>query len=158
MATLKARFRKMFRKQNCSDDEYQKEHRKKFLPTLETLVGMMRAKKRSQEWDVPSKRLAFLNDFGFFKDIRSSYPNVEVSQDLPNEKLCLKGRGDEFNSACNTCTWTLHEIVDDFLEIDDTKIWDLIAESSVQKHLKSIILSKHIKAQVCLIISYLSSH
>ncbi len=156
MATLKARFRKKFQKEKCSDDAYQKEHRKNFLPTLETLVGMMRAKKRSHEWDVPSKRLAFLNDFGFFEDIKSSHPNVDVSQDLLNQKLCLKGRGDEFNSAYNKCSGTLHEIVDDILKIDDMKIWDLIAESRVQEHLKRTILSKHIKAQVCLIVSYFS--
>lgn len=139
-----------------SDDEFKEEHKKIFRPTLDALVRKFTTKRRVFDHNCPSNTLVFLENIGFFKELRSTYPNVELSidkqDDSPNAKLCLKGRGEEFDAACHKFSWKLGEIIKSALPFDDRRIWDAIADTRVQKHIKSILTLKNIRAQVCQLI------
>ncbi|CAB4016167.1 Hypothetical predicted protein [Paramuricea clavata] len=136
-----------------SHDECKEEHKKIFRPTLDTLVRKFATKRRLFDQNYPLNILAFLEDIGFFKELRSTYPNVELSIDMQdnslNAKLCLKGRGEEFDAACNKLFWKLGEITKSALPFDDRRIWDAIADTRVQEHIKSVLTLKNIRAQVC---------
>lgn len=139
------------------DDEYRKRHSTKFRDVLERLKAVSKdRKKRFHEFDAIPENLIFLQDIRFFNELRSLYPNVEVNIDIENGKLFLRGDSEEFNDAYNKCSWTLQKIAKGSLPFDDERIWDVIADSRVQEHLKSIISSKNIKAQVCFCFNLLS--
>ena len=122
-------------------------HKKIFGPTLDLIKKLK--KKRQFDLDVPSSVLAFLEEMGFFEELRSRHTNVELSIYMQGGKLRLKGRGDDFETACNNCAWKLQQIDTSTLQFDDKRIWDVIADTRVQVHMKDILRSKDIKAKVC---------
>lgn len=122
-------------------------HKKFFGPTLDLIKKLKR--KRQFDLDVPSSVLAFLEQIGFFEEFRSTHTNVELSVDMQDGRLRLKGRGDDFETACNNCSWKLQQIDTTTLEFVDKRIWDVIADTRVQVHMKNILRSKDIKAKVC---------
>ncbi|XP_028403594.1 protein mono-ADP-ribosyltransferase PARP14-like [Dendronephthya gigantea] len=133
-----------------TEDEYRKEHKTRFGSTLQSLVQRVTTKKRSFDFNAPTKTLIFLREIGFIKELKSRYPNVEVYtgiQDPVNGKLSLRGMGDEFDSACDECSWKLPRIIERSMTSGDKKIWDVMANTRVQEHVTDIFISKNIRAQ-----------
>ena len=124
-------------------------HKKIFAATLDLIQKIIR--KRQFDVEVPSRVLAFLEEMGFFKEFRSTHTNVELSVDMHDRKLRLKGRGNHFETACNNCSWTLRQLDTSTLPVNDKRIWDVIADTRMQVHVKNILRSKGIKAEVCVI-------
>lgn len=151
MAAVKRLWKKHIKKPGRDSDNWQNEHRTIFLPVLDSFIERVRRQSQRHELYASSKDLVFLNDVGFFEDLKICCPNVEVSQDISNAKLYLKGRGEEFNTACNKCSWTLQQICTKVLTLPDPICWDLLAEDHVRQQVNNIITAKSIKAQVCLI-------
>ena len=148
--------RKLFKKRKGSTEsrdvqseaEYKEEHRRIFRPTLETLVKNFLTKPRFCEIALSLNNLAFLDNIGFFKEFKATYPNVELSKDTEKGKLNLRGRGEEFEDAYENCSQKLRDITVKSLRFDDEKIWDVIADAKMQSHIKSVFTSDDIKAQV----------
>ena len=123
-------------------------HKRIFGPTLNLIRKFTTRRKRQFELDVPSSILVFLEDMGFFKEFRSTHTNVELRIDMEDGKLRLKGRGNDFETACNNCSWKLRQLDKSTLPFEDKRIWDVLADTRVQVHVKDILRSKEIKAQV----------
>ena len=104
--------------------------------------------------EAPTKTLDFLEDIGYFEASKSTYPNLRLSldiQDSVNGKLILEGQGDEFETAYNKFSLRLQKVTQCTLQVSG-KIWDAVANTHVQKHVKEIFRSKNIMAEVSRIV------
>ena len=137
------------KKSGRDNDDWQNEHKRIFLPVLDAFIEKVKRQSQRHELHAPSKDLVFLNDVGFFEDLKNCCPSVEVSRDISNAKLYLKGRGEEFVTACQKCSWTLQQICTKVFILPDPICWDLLAENHVREQVNNIITAKSIKAQVC---------
>ncbi len=107
-------------------------------------------KEKLRKHDLPSgffKNLDFFEHVGFFEDLKSSYPGVQVIQDSRYKKITLKGRGDAFFGACNKCEGVLHKIEAKPIALGESRIWEIIAKNN--ESLNSLLKSMGIKAKVC---------
>ena len=108
---------------------------------------------RTKVWkrDLPDsffKNRDFFEHVGFFKDLQSSYPYLEIIKDEKNKKVRLKGRGDEFFAASNKCDNAIIKLMENREEVlKDARMWDIIHKN--YEYVNKIMASKKIKAKVC---------
>ena len=124
--------------------------REKMFKAVLDVVNFVKGKTRT--YDLPDEffqNRAFWKDIGFFDDLVSSHNGVKVMEDMKNKKICLKGRNDEFNEACNKCTDAKTKMKREAKVLNDNQMWGIISNKN-EKCLHKIMASRKIKAKVCI--------
>lgn len=113
------------------------------------LVERVRRKNKTAEIDIPVDDITFLHEVGILKDLKCSFPNVDVNKECAKICLKLKGYGEEFDCAYEQYRSQQHRINRSSYGIEDPTIWNLIADGRGKEHIKAMLSWKNIKAQVC---------
>ncbi len=124
----------------------------KLFKVVIEVVDIFRKKVRKR--DLPDGFFMYRDFFehvGFFKDLESSYPDLEIIKDEKNKKMRLKGRGDKFFEASNNCDTAMNKLTEKLEVLKDARMWNIIQNND--EYVKKIMASKKIKAKVCFPVS-----